>query len=166
MNFDAESHLNAMERFVSLLDRDGRPASAVTLSRSYATAIENLWDAVTNSERILRWFTGISGELELGGRYQLEGNASGVITACEPLTHYALTWEFNGDVSWVTVRLSDGGTGNVRLALTHTALLSDAPWWYPFIHTLLSEAVEKPSHAECAEVTSTLGQCPCKGVTT
>ena len=70
MNFDVDSHLGAMERSVSFLDRDGRPAGAVTLSRSYATAVENLWDAVTNSERILRWFTGISGELELGGRYQ------------------------------------------------------------------------------------------------
>ena len=125
MNFDAESHLNAMERSVSFLDRDGRSASAVTLSRSYATAVENLWDAVTNSERIPRWFSGISGELALGGRYQLEGNAGGVITACEALSHYELTWEFAGDVSWVEVRLPDGGNGTVRLALTHTALLSE-----------------------------------------
>ena len=125
MNFDAESHLIAMERSVSFLERDGRPASAVILSRSYATAIEDLWDAVTNSERIPRWFTGISGELDLGGRYQLEGNAGGAITACEALSHYELTWEFAGDVSWVEVRLSDGGNGTVRLALTHTALLSE-----------------------------------------
>ena len=127
MNFDAESHLNAMERSVSFLDRDGRPASAVTLSRSYATAVENLWDAVTNIERIPRWFTGISGELELGGRYQLEGNAGGVITACEALSHCGLTWEFAGEVSWVAVRLSDDGAAGIRFALTHTALLS--PHW-------------------------------------
>ncbi len=127
MKFDAESHLNAMERSVSFLDRDGRPASAVTLSRSYATAVENLWDAVTNSERIPRWFTGISGELALGGRYQLEGNAGGVITACEALSHYELTWEFAGDVSWVAVRLTGVGADGIRLALTHTALLS--PHW-------------------------------------
>ena len=127
MNFDAESHLNAMERSVSYLDRDGRPGSAVALSRSYVTAIENLWDALTNSERIPRWFTGISGELELGGRYQLEGNASGVITACEALSHYALTWEFAGDVSWVEVRLTDNGADGIRLALTHTA--HQSPHW-------------------------------------
>ena len=127
MNFDAESHLNAMERSVSFLDRDGRPASAVTLSRSYATAVENLWDAVTNSERIPRWFTGISGELDLGGRYQLEGNAGGAITACEALSHYELTWEFAGDVSWVEVRLTDDGAAGIRVALTHTAHLS--PHW-------------------------------------
>ena len=127
MNFDVKSNLDAMKRTVTLLERDGKPASAVTLARSYATATEDLWDAVTNRERIPRWFTGISGELELGGRYQLEGNAGGVITACEPLSHYAITWEFAGDVSWVEVRLSDGGNGTVRLALTHTAHLS--PHW-------------------------------------
>ena len=82
MGFDFESHLGAVERSVSSLERDGLPAGAVTLSRSYATTVEDLWDAVTNGERIPRWFLPISGELELGGRYQLEGNAGGVITAC------------------------------------------------------------------------------------
>ena len=125
MEFHVESHLTAVERSVTLLERDGRSASAVTLSRSYATTLENLWDAVTNIERIPRWFTGISGELALGGRYQLEGNAGGVITACEALSHYELTWEFAGDVSWVEVRLTDDGAEGIRLALTHTALLSE-----------------------------------------
>lgn len=89
MNFDAESYLRALERSVSYLDRDGESASAVRLARSYATAIEDLWDAVTNRERIPRWFSGISGDLELGGRFQIEGNASGTITACVPQSHFA-----------------------------------------------------------------------------
>ena len=127
MNFDAESHLSAMERSVSFLERDGSPASDVSLARVYATTAVELWDAVTNAVRIPRWFTGISGELELGGRYQLEGNAGGTITGCEPISHYAVTWEFAGDVSWVEVRLSDAGASGIRLALTHTARLS--PHW-------------------------------------
>ncbi len=127
MRFDANVHLNAVERTVSYLERDGNPASDVTLSRSYATAVENLWDAVTNAERIPRFFTGISGNLELGGRFQLEGNASGSIIECEPLSHYAVTWEFAGDVSWVAVRLAGAGAGGARLTLTHTARLS--PFW-------------------------------------
>ena len=125
MNLDVECNLGAVERSVSVLHRDGKPARAVTLSRSYETTIEDLWDAVTNGERIPRWFLPISGDLERGGRYQLEGNAGGVITACEPLSHFALTWEFGEDVSWVEVRVSDEGAGQARLTLTHTAHLSE-----------------------------------------
>ena len=127
MDFDVERHLGALERSVSSLERDGRPARAVTLSRRFATTVEDLSDAVTNRERIPRWFLPIGGELELGGRYQLEGNAGGEITACERPSHFAITWEFGGDVSWVEVRLSDDSAGGARLALTHTALLS--PHW-------------------------------------
>ena len=127
MECDAESHLSAVERSVSFPERDGKSASAVSLARTFGVTAADLWDAVTNKERLPRWFTGVSGGLELGGRYQVEGNASGTVTACEPLAHFALTWEFGGDVSWVAVRLADAGADGVRLTLTHTALLS--PHW-------------------------------------
>ena len=125
MHIDVEGHLGSVERSVSSLQRDGQPARAVTLSRSYATTVEDLWDAVTNGERLPRWFLSISGELELGGRYQLEGNAGGVITACERPSHLALTWEFGEDVSWVDVHFSEEGAGRSRLTLTHTAHVSE-----------------------------------------
>ncbi len=124
MAFDVEQHLGAVQRSVSSLERDGRPARAVTLMRSYNTTVDDLWDALTNAERLPRWFLPITGELTLGGRYQLEGNAGGVITACERPSHLALGWEFGGDVSWVDVRLSGDGPDRARLALTHTAQLS------------------------------------------
>ena len=127
MDYDVESHLSAVERSVSMLERDGRPTSAVTLSRSCEATVDELWDAVTSGERIPRWFLPVSGDLELGGRYQLEGNAGGMITACERPSHFALTWEYAGDVSWVEVSVSADGAGGARVALTHTALLS--PHW-------------------------------------
>ena len=125
MDFDPNEHVGAVERSVSSLVRDGESARAVTLSRSYPTTVENLWDAVTSGERIPRWFLPISGELELGGRYQFEGNAGGVITECEALSHLGVTWEFGGDVSWVEVDLSGDGHGHARLTLTHTAHHAD-----------------------------------------
>ncbi len=130
MALDVESLLGAVERRVSSLERDGQPARAVTLARSYATTVADLWDAVTTAERIARWFLPVSGDLELGGRYQLQGNAGGTITRCEPPSYLALTWEFADDVSWVEARVSEDGTGRARLALTHTALLSDH--WHEF----------------------------------
>ena len=125
MNLDVEEHLDATERSVSVLERDGQPARAVILSRSYHKSLEDLWDAVTTSERLARWFLPVSGELRPGGRYQLEGNAGGAITACGRPWHFALTWEFGGDVSWVEVRFSQGGAGRARLKLTHTQRLSE-----------------------------------------
>ena len=71
MTFDVESHIDAVERALSSIERDGQPARAVTLSRNYPATVEDLWDSVTNGERIPRWFLPISGNLELGGRYQL-----------------------------------------------------------------------------------------------
>ena len=125
MELDIAGQLGAVERSVSELEVEGRPARAVTLTRTFSTTVEDLWDALTNGERIPRWFLPISGELALGGRYQFEGNAGGVITACERPSHLAATWEFGGDVSWVEVGLSDDGPGSARLTLTHTMHLSD-----------------------------------------
>ena len=125
MNFNVQENLSAVDRSVSSLVRDGQPAHAVILSRGYATTVEDLWDALTNADRIPRWFLPISGSLEFGGSYQLEGNAGGRITACQPPSQYAITWEFGGFISWVDVRVSDDGSGHARLTLTHTAHLSD-----------------------------------------
>ncbi len=125
MNFDVESNFSAVQRSVSSLKKDGQPARAVTISRIFAAAHDDLWDAVTNGERIPRWFLPVNGELQLGGRYQLEGNAGGEITVCEPQSHFALTWEFGDDVSWVEVSLADEVADCTRLTVTHTQRLSD-----------------------------------------
>ena len=54
MDFDVEGSLSAVERSVSSPQRGGQPARAVTLSRIYPTTVEDLWDAVTNGQRIPR----------------------------------------------------------------------------------------------------------------
>ncbi|MCY4365462.1 MAG: SRPBCC domain-containing protein [Chloroflexi bacterium] len=130
MNFSPETHLAALERTVAFLEKDGQPASAVSLYRSFATTLEDLWDAVTNADRIPRWFAPVSGNLEPGGQYQVEGNAGGTIFACESQSHFGLTWEFAGDVSTVAVQVWEEEAGQVGLVLIHTALLS--PHWDQF----------------------------------
>ncbi|MDE2801662.1 MAG: SRPBCC family protein [Chloroflexota bacterium] len=127
MSFDFKRHLAATERTVAETEREGRRAFDVSLSRSIAASREDVWEAVTSAERIPRWFLPITGEFALGGRYQIKGNAGGEIMACEPLSRFAATWEFAGDVSWVEVRLEDEGHGRVRLTLSHAQLHS--PFW-------------------------------------
>ena len=130
MNFNPETQLAALERTVAFLEKDGQPASAVSLYRSFATTLEDLWDAVTSADRIPCWFAPVSGNLEPGGRYQVEGNAGGTIFACESQSHFGLTWKFAGDVSWVAVQVWEEEAGRVGLVLIHTALLS--PHWDQF----------------------------------
>ena len=55
------------------------PVRVAVARRTYPTDQADLWDCLTNAERIPRWFLPVSGELVEGGRYQTEGNAGGVI---------------------------------------------------------------------------------------
>jgi uncharacterized protein YndB with AHSA1/START domain len=105
-------------------DHAGKPARVVVAVRTYDTDCEDLWDAITRRERIPRWFLPIEGDLKLGGRYQLQGNAGGSITRCDPPHALDLTWEFGGGVSWVTVRLEPEDR-STRLTLEHIVHASD-----------------------------------------
>jgi uncharacterized protein YndB with AHSA1/START domain len=128
MPFDALAYAGAIVRSVKSVEREGKPAKAVIAAATYETSIEDLWDAVTTVARIRRWFLPISGELKLGGRYQLEGNAGGTITACEAPTFFATTWEMGGQTSWVEVQLISTKLDETRLELTHVAIVDDAFW--------------------------------------
>lgn len=112
-------------REVREIEHEGKPARAVEGSRLYRTEVGDLWDALTNAERIPRWFLPVHGDLRLGGRYRLEGNAEGTITRCDPPAALDLTWEFAGNVSWVSLRLAPEDDG-VRLTLVHTMLKDEA----------------------------------------
>lgn len=125
LEFDLEQHLGAVDRSVASLDRDGAPVRAVTLTRSYDTDVDDLWDAATNSERLPRWFAAVGGSLRLGGRFKIEGNAEGAIRECEPPSFLSLTWECGGESSWVEARMAAEGNERSRLTLTHFAPVND-----------------------------------------
>src|SRR5215207_937092 len=105
MEIDLAQHMGAVVRTVENREHGGSLARVVVASRTYDTTVEDLWDALTNKERIPRWFLPVSGELRLGGRYQLQGNAGGTITRCDPPRALGLTWEFGGQTTWLDVRL-------------------------------------------------------------
>jgi len=118
--FDVANHLGAVSRAVEDSTHEGRPVKVVVASRTFPTDAADLWQAVTDPERVPRWFAPVTGDLRLGGRFQVEGNAGGEVTACEEPEHFAITWEFAGDTSWVDVHLEEEG-GGTRLTLRHAA---------------------------------------------
>lgn len=107
----------------------GHDARAVIAECVYPTDMAELWDAVTNGERIPRWFSPVTGDLKLGGRYKIKGNAEGTITHCDPPRAFEITWEFGGGTSWVNVRLAEEGEGT-RLTLEDIAPIGivEAHW--------------------------------------
>ena len=127
MKTHVNNHLSSIKRRVSFTERDGKPAASVILSRQFGVEPDVLWNAITSRKRISSWFSPITGKLELGGSYEIEGNAHGVINACEALTRVSLTWEFAGDVSWVDLHLESNVRSSVSFELNHTAILS--PHW-------------------------------------
>lgn len=126
MNDWMSEQVAAAERKVASTEQEGQAARAVIVSRSYPTGIDDLWDAITNAERIPRWFLPISGDLRLGGHYQLEGNAGGTINRCAPPRDLGVTWEFGGGQSWVNVTLESEGEESTRLTLEHIGLEDEA----------------------------------------
>lgn len=117
---DFTNAFGAEFREVQNRTHEGRPVRVVVATRVYATDPDDLWSAITDAERIPRWFLPIDGRLELGGSYQLEGNAGGSILRCDPPEALDVTWEYGGQVSWVNVRLAPHERGT-RFTLEHLA---------------------------------------------
>jgi uncharacterized protein YndB with AHSA1/START domain len=106
---------------------------AIRLRRTYDAPIDDVWDALTNPNRIVRWFLPISGDYRVGGRYQLEGNAGGEILACERPHRFRVTWVYGeaGDpaaASELEVRLAPAADESTTLELEHTAIVPDELW--------------------------------------
>jgi uncharacterized protein YndB with AHSA1/START domain len=107
-----------------LPERDGQRMRVVIASRTYETSVDDLWDALTNPKRIPRWFGPVAGDLRVGGRFQLEGSAAGQVTRCDAPHALAVTWEYGGSVSWVTITLANNARGT-RLELEHVTSAGD-----------------------------------------
>ncbi|WP_435736783.1 SRPBCC family protein [Cellulosimicrobium sp. PMB13] len=128
---DLIAELETVRRTVGSGTLPAGEARVVSLTRSYRAAVDDVWDAVTNPERVSRWFLPVSGDLRVGGTYQTEGNAGGEIRVCDAPRHLQLTWVMGpagpDDSSIVDVRLEPDGDGT-RLTLEHTAVTPPEMW--------------------------------------
>lgn len=129
---DFIAELEAARRTVGTGDLPAGAARVVTIERTYPADVEDVWDAVTDPERIPRWFLPVTGDLRVGGTYQVEGNAGGEIRACEAPRLLRLTWVMGPptpeDSSVVEVRLAPAPDGGTALTLEHTAVVPPEMW--------------------------------------
>jgi uncharacterized protein YndB with AHSA1/START domain len=127
MSFDPAATAGLVTREVRSGFRDGAATKIAIVRRTYPGGQAELWDAVSNADRIPRWFLPVSGDLRVGGRYQLEGNASGVVERCKEPESFAVTWEFGGMRSWLEVTLIPDG-GRTTLELAHEVCVDPDRW--------------------------------------
>jgi uncharacterized protein YndB with AHSA1/START domain len=129
---DVNHHISAVERRVGTRNLPAGQVRVVTITRTFDAPVDEVWAACTDPARIPRWFLPVTGELRPGGRYQLEGNAGGVIERCYPPgdagAGFVATWEYGGDVSGIEVRLRPGPGGGTVLTLDHVGHVDDAFW--------------------------------------
>jgi uncharacterized protein YndB with AHSA1/START domain len=129
---DIAAQLGAVDRGIRTTDVDGVPSYVQTLGQSYPSPIDDVWEALTTPDRISRWFLPVSGDLRLGGHYQLEGNAGGEVLTCHPpagdRASFRISWVFGGgDPTFVTVRLTAEGANRTHLELEHVAAVDSVP---------------------------------------
>ena len=104
----------------------------IRIQRTYDAPIEDVWDALTNPDRIGRWFLPISGDYRIGGRYQFDGNAGGEILVCDRPHRLRTSWGFGAtaaaDGSELEVRLSPAGEERTLFEFEHTAVVPEEMW--------------------------------------
>lgn len=127
---DLLDQISAVHRSVTSHTIEGEDARSVILSQTYPYAAAEVWHAITTADRIARWIGGqVTGELHLGGRYQIEHNAAGTVLACEEPRHLRVSWEFGGGTSWVDAGLVEQD-GSTTLTIEHAAVVG--PHWTEF----------------------------------
>ena len=121
---DIARHLSAVHREVSA--KPETETVRVLLRRSYDAEIDDVWSAVTDPERVRRWFLPLTGDLRVGGTFNLEGNAGGDILDCQPPGLLRVT--FGGPTSTVELRLTPDAErdGATVLELDHSVPLAMA----------------------------------------
>lgn len=115
---------------------DGERRS-VHFERVYDTGAEDLWTAISDPGRLLRWFARVDGDLRPGGSFRIVFDeddpgerTQGRIQVCDPPRHLKVTWGFEGEGdSILAVELRPEGTGTC-LVLDHRRLPGEAAAGY------------------------------------
>jgi uncharacterized protein YndB with AHSA1/START domain len=118
------------DTLLGTLTRTGDDAEVV-FERVYDTDPADLWAALTEPERLARWFAPVHGDLREGGHFTIHFDDNDVpdcrLASCDRPRRYSWEWSHSSHTSLVTVAVAPAGTG-ARLHLTHTRLaVSQAP---------------------------------------
>jgi uncharacterized protein YndB with AHSA1/START domain len=97
-------------------------ARVAVFTRTYATTVEDLWDACTDPERLRRWYVPVTGDLRVGGTFEQMNMGSGTILVCD--APQLLKLSLGGGADEIELRLSPGAEeGSAMLEVQHATTL-------------------------------------------
>lgn len=119
----AASIVDAVRRTCELEPGEGTILVTTTLSTYLAPAPARLWPLLTRPEELARWYGPIEGDLREGGEFRAPGGAGGrILEAVEP-HKLDLTWEYQGKVDSLLIRIDPMDDGASSLDLVHTTAM-------------------------------------------
>jgi hypothetical protein len=79
-------------------------------------------EGCSDPDRLKRWFSPVSGDLRVGGTFQIEGNARGEILRCQPPRLLTISWVYGDNpADEVELRLTTEAGGATTVELEHAA---------------------------------------------
>lgn len=122
--------------------------SAILARRDYPAAPADVWEALTDPERLSRWFGETKGELRAHGEWTVtfdNGSARGTVSECVPPERFTTSWRWDHEpadqpAAEVEVTLTSNGD-TTSLALRHTGVdpgsaTGQAAGWYAHLEGL------------------------------
>ena len=103
---------------------DSGEARVAVFERVYDAAIEDVWDACTDPDRLRRWYMPVSGDLRVGGSFEQASMGSGKIVRCVPPRHLKVSLGDEGQDE-IDLRLSTRSDGSTALELQHATTLDE-----------------------------------------
>ena len=126
-----ENQSPAIEATLHSLDGKG----VARLKSRYETDIDDLWAALTDPNRLARWYGNVDGDLRLGGEFTAIVHGSGWdgrgrVDVCDPPRKLVVTmWEEEGEEGVVTAELVADGSHTI-LVIERSGMPLDRAWAY------------------------------------
>jgi hypothetical protein len=123
-----DTQLEAVERRLKITAESESVHCDLIASQQLEIGLLDLWELLVTPDLLAQWFAPVSGELRLGGTFQVEGNARGTIEHCDPPFAFRATWEFGGGLTHIHVALDEIDRKRTQLTLRHFGMVPDLVW--------------------------------------
>lgn len=95
----------------------------LVLRRRFPAPPATVWAALTDADRLARWFAPVTGDLRADGTFDVADQVAGTVLECAAPHLFTVTW--GGDNVVVTVRMAPDDQGDTVVELVHTGIERD-----------------------------------------